>query len=197
MTKKKSKSSGAGQAGTVGATGSPAKPGNDAELVDILPQFAFAFRSTLIPASYIPSTVLQILAVAYCIFLLPGRPASLIDPEALLANLIHDATSTIKIVIGGLIVVQLYFGGQAKRWWDAAQPTNVTASDANTGGKTVGEANAALQRKFDASVSQQRGPLQQLTWLASQELAEAIMTVALFAALLFILIILMGAPVGR
>ena len=99
------------------------------DLSAILPQFALALRAVLPPSSYIPSNILQSFAVAYCIFVLPGRPTSLLHPEAILENLIQDAPSTLKMIIGGLIVVQLYFGGQAKRWWDAGQNAGKAARE--------------------------------------------------------------------
>lgn len=157
MTKKKSKSDARRLAS---ANGEPPSQQAAAELdlSEILPQFAFALRATLPLASYIPSTVLHILAVAYCIFVLPGRPASLTSGEVILSNLIQHTLGTLKLVIGGLIVVQLYFGGQAKRWWDAARAGSKAKehvdSEAEAGGvrkKSVKEANEALIQKFDVS----------------------------------------------
>ena len=110
-------------------------------------------RSTIALGSYIPSTALQFVALAYCIFVLPGRPASLLDSRQLLHQLVQDAPRTLQKIIAGMTVVQLYFGGQAKRWWDAAAVTATTSKSPPQGhdsrqadGATSSESTTAPRR---------------------------------------------------
>ena len=157
MTKKKSKASASAAKLARDEQAHKSDPtADELDLTAILPQFALALRNTLPLASYVPSIALQFFAVAYCIFLLPGRPRSLSDPTSLLDNLIDDAPSTMKMIIGGLVVVQAYFGGQAKRWWDASQggirgSEETPGKDAIRKRKTTSDINKGLKEKLDVS----------------------------------------------
>ena len=116
-------------------------------------------RSTIALGSYIPSTALQFVALAYCIFVLPGQPASLLNSEQLLHQLVQDAPRTLQKIIAGMTVVQLYFGGQAKRWWDAAasaaSSSSATSESLHPGdGSQDGVASSNVPRRGKPSVNQ-------------------------------------------
>ena len=99
-----------------------------------IPEFHVPLRATLDLATFIPSVFLQLLSVAYCLFVLPGRPASLASPSVLLDNLISNTVPTFIKINAGLVLVQLYFGEQAKNWAEAAFDGH--ANNVQTSGST-------------------------------------------------------------
>lgn len=78
-------------------------------------------RSSLPAGSFIPAVLLQVLAVAYCILLLHGRPSSLLHISALLRPLMYETKTAMLKTIAGLLLVQLYFAIQLKLWSDRSQ----------------------------------------------------------------------------
>merc|ERR1712093_970292 len=149
---------------------------------------AGGYRSTLRPASYIPSASLQVIAAAYCLFALPGRQGAAMSPDlgSLLRPLEERTVPSLWKVLVGLLVSQLYFGGQAKRWWDAAEAQKEGKArqggsdeeDRAAGKKSRKEINQSLAKKID--------PLLETCSLT------------FFAALgIFAVIVLLGGMAGR
>lgn len=78
-------------------------------------------RSSLPSGSFIPAVFLQVLAAAYCILLLHGRPSSLLHASALLRPLMYCTKTAMLKTSAGLLLVQLYSAIQLKLWSDRSE----------------------------------------------------------------------------
>lgn len=75
-------------------------------------------RSTLPASSFIPAVSIQVIAVAFCLFLLNGQPTSYFKLTAYLRPLMYDTKKALLKIIPGILLVQLYSAIQLKLWSD-------------------------------------------------------------------------------
>ena len=106
-------------------------------------------RSSLPPGSFIPAVFLQVLAVAYCILLLHGRPSSLLHISALLRPLVYSTNTALLKTSAGLLLVQLYLGIQLKLWSDRSEKPNVPTVNSEGVQEGVHEDRQAVPAKHD------------------------------------------------
>ena len=162
---------------------------------------SYALRCTLDPRTYIPLQALQLVGVLYAIFVLPGRPESFYAPLSLLQRLIDNAPLALSWSCAGLAVVQTYVGIQLARYeiqsWQAKNLEGTAPSDESgdvaTSSTTSTPYEAILQVGRSKDLLRLRTSLTPLL----QKLADAGVGILTWSAVLFALIVLLGAPVTR
>ncbi|KAK9896455.1 hypothetical protein P389DRAFT_171633 [Cystobasidium minutum MCA 4210] len=167
-------------------------------------------RSTLPASSFIPAVSIQVIAVAFCLFLLNGQPTSYFKLTAYLRPLMYDTKKALLKIIPGILLVQLYSAIQLKLWSDRSlsKASSTGSSDTAKAISQSQEEEVTPSRDDVAQDSVHRkallpGSVQK--YIASFDFSkidlpsipETLLSLPITSVLLFVMIILMGAPMAR